>query len=72
MITHGKGERKFVKVDSAWSDLLQREGEFAYLQDSILKQTGIDFMQFNERGVNAMWFGKLLTSSGIVLNDSIH
>ncbi|KAI4330017.1 hypothetical protein MLD38_028331 [Melastoma candidum] len=48
--------------------------EDVYAHDSIelLKQSGINFREYNGRGVDAMRFGELLMSSGIVLNDSVH
>ncbi|KAI4326253.1 hypothetical protein MLD38_031584 [Melastoma candidum] len=48
--------------------------EDVYAHDSIelLKQSRIDFREYNGRGVDAKRFGELLMSSGIVLNDSVH
>eukprot|EP00241_Pyramimonas_parkeae_P010353 CAMPEP_0114262046 /NCGR_PEP_ID=MMETSP0058-20121206/21532_1 /TAXON_ID=36894 /ORGANISM="Pyramimonas parkeae, CCMP726" /LENGTH=247 /DNA_ID=CAMNT_0001377763 /DNA_START=1627 /DNA_END=2371 /DNA_ORIENTATION=- len=48
--------------------------EDLYAQDSIelLKQSGIDFHVLEERGVDIVYFGELLMSSGIVLNDEVH
>lgn len=45
-----------------------------FANDSIelLRQSGINFMLNNERGVDAVRFGELLMSSGVVLNDSVH
>ncbi|KAL3736881.1 hypothetical protein ACJRO7_025765 [Eucalyptus globulus] len=45
-----------------------------FADDSIelLKQSGIDFKKNRDRGINAMRFGELLMSSGIVLNDNVH
>eukprot|EP00873_Tetraselmis_striata_P039346 jgi/Tetstr1/459610/TSEL_004973.t1 len=42
-----------------------------YAQDSIelLKQSGIDFHEIEEQGIDVQRFGELLMSSGIVLND---
>lgn len=47
--------------------------EDLYAQDSIelLKQSGIDFHVLEERGVDIVYFGELLMSSGIVLNDEV-
>ncbi|XP_044495401.1 probable CCR4-associated factor 1 homolog 6 [Mangifera indica] len=47
--------------------------EDVFANDSIelLKQSGIDFNKNNEKGVDAMRFGELLMSSGIVLNDNV-
>lgn len=44
-----------------------------YAQDSIelLKQSGIDFHEIEERGIDVQRFGELLMSSGIVLNDEV-
>ncbi|KAK6267744.1 hypothetical protein QUC31_011904 [Theobroma cacao] len=48
--------------------------EDVFANDSIelLRQSGIDFKKNNEKGIDAMRFGELLMSSGIVLNDSVH
>ncbi|WCJ42828.1 Polynucleotidyl transferase ribonuclease H-like superfamily protein [Euphorbia peplus] len=48
--------------------------EDVFANDSIelLRQSGIDFRKNNEKGIDAMHFGELLMSSGIVLNDSVH
>ncbi|KAJ8755133.1 hypothetical protein K2173_018931 [Erythroxylum novogranatense] len=48
--------------------------EDVFANDSIelLRQSGIDFKKNNEMGIDAMRFGELLMSSGIVLNDSVH
>jgi len=45
-----------------------------FADDSIelLKQSGIDFKKNRDRGINALRFGELLMSSGIVLNDNVH
>ena len=45
-----------------------------YAQDSIelLKQSGIDFLQNEKRGIDVSQFGELLMTSGIVLNDEVH
>ena len=45
-----------------------------YAQDSIdlLKQSGIDFDQMQQNGIDVMRFGELLTSSGVVLNEHMH
>lgn len=45
---------------------------FASESIELLKQSGIDFEKNNERGVDAVRFGELLMSSGIVLNDNVH
>jgi len=47
--------------------------EDVFAQDSIelLKQSGIDFVQLENRGIHVQHFGELLMSSGIVLNDDI-
>eukprot|EP00951_Prasinocladus_malaysianus_P027115 scaffold242433_cov45-Prasinocladus_malaysianus.AAC.1 len=44
-----------------------------YAQDSIelLRQSGIDFNEIEERGIDVRHFGELLMSSGIVLNDDV-
>ena len=44
-----------------------------YAQDSIelLKQSGIDFVQNEKRGIDVSQFGELLMTSGIVLNDEV-
>lgn len=44
-----------------------------YAQDSIelLKQSGIDFHEIEEQGIDVQRFGELLMSSGIVLNDEV-
>ena len=44
-----------------------------YAQDSIelLKQSGIDFMQNEKRGIDVQDFGEVLMTSGIVLNDEV-
>ncbi|KAM3269004.1 putative CCR4-associated factor 1 7 [Capsicum chacoense] len=48
--------------------------EDVFANDSIelLRESGIDFKMNNERGIDAIRFGELLMSSGIVLNDSVH
>ncbi|KAI4344264.1 hypothetical protein L6164_011511 [Bauhinia variegata] len=48
--------------------------EDMYASDSIvlLSQSGIDFTKNNEKGVDAIEFGALLVSSGVVLNDDVH
>ncbi|GLT74945.1 hypothetical protein SLA2020_467070 [Shorea laevis] len=48
--------------------------EDVFANDSIelLRQSGIDFKKNNEEGIDAVRFGELLMSSGIVLNDSVH
>ncbi|KAK8954845.1 hypothetical protein KSP39_PZI002364 [Platanthera zijinensis] len=45
-----------------------------YAADSILLlcQSGINFKKNNERGIDALRFGELLMSSGIVLNEDVH
>ncbi|CAK9146634.1 unnamed protein product [Ilex paraguariensis] len=47
--------------------------EDIFANDSIelLRQCGIDFKKNNEMGIDANWFGELLMSSGIVLNDGV-
>ncbi|KAJ6823573.1 putative CCR4-associated factor 1-like protein 7 [Iris pallida] len=45
---------------------------FATDSIDLLRQSGIDFKKNNEKGIDAHWFGELLMSSGIVLNDSVH
>ncbi|KAK4772092.1 hypothetical protein SAY86_013867 [Trapa natans] len=49
-------------------------GEDVFAAESIelLKQSGIDFEKNSQRGIDAMLFGELLMSSGIVLNDNVH
>ena len=48
-------------------------GDDIYAQDSIdlLQQSGIDFAQNQERGIDVQRFGELLMTSGIVLNDKV-
>ena len=48
--------------------------EDVFANDSIelLRQSGIDFTKNNEKGIDAMRFGELLMSSGIVLNDNVY
>uniref|UniRef100_A0A1D1Y7P3 poly(A)-specific ribonuclease n=1 Tax=Anthurium amnicola TaxID=1678845 RepID=A0A1D1Y7P3_9ARAE len=48
--------------------------EDVFANDSIelLRQAGFDFENNIERGVDAQRFGELLSSAGIVLNDSVH
>ncbi|KAK8967793.1 hypothetical protein KSP40_PGU002572 [Platanthera guangdongensis] len=45
-----------------------------YAADSIvlLRQSGINFKKNHERGIDALRFGELLMSSGIVLNEDVH
>lgn len=45
-----------------------------YANDSIelLRQSGIDFKKNTEMGIDSQFFGELLMSSGIVLNDNVH
>ncbi|KAF3622882.1 putative CCR4-associated factor 1 -like protein 7 [Capsicum baccatum] len=47
--------------------------EDVFANDSIelLRESGIDFKMNNERGIDAIRFGELLMSSGIVLNDGV-
>ena len=44
-----------------------------YAQDSIdlLQRSGIDFEQFEARGIDPHLFGELLMTSGLVLNDNV-
>ena len=44
-----------------------------YAQDSIelLKQSGIDFVQNEKRGIDVQDFGELLMTSGVVLNNEV-
>ena len=44
-----------------------------YAQDSIdlLQRSGIDFEQFEQRGIDVHHFGELLMTSGLVLNDNV-
>lgn len=48
--------------------------EDVYADDSIelLRQSGIDFLKNNEKGIESKRFGELLMSSGIVLNDNVY
>lgn len=48
--------------------------EDVFANDSIelLRQSGIDFKKNNEKGIDAMRFGELLMSSGVVLNYNVH
>ncbi|XP_030546961.1 probable CCR4-associated factor 1 homolog 6 [Rhodamnia argentea] len=48
------------------------EDFFANDSIELLKQSGINFKKNSERGIDAMRFGELLMSSGIVLNDNVH
>lgn len=50
-----------------------RLADDVYAQDSIelLKQSGIDFQQNEQRGIDVMRFGELLMTSGIVLNEDM-
>lgn len=50
-----------------------RLADDVYAQDSIelLKQSGIDFQQNEQRGIDVQRFGELLMTSGIVLNEDI-
>ncbi|XVF26496.1 hypothetical protein REPUB_Repub14bG0021200 [Reevesia pubescens] len=45
---------------------------FANNSIELLRQSGIDFKKNNQKGIDAMRFGELMMSSGIVLNDSVH
>lgn len=38
----------------------------------LLRQSGIDFLKNNEKGIDVSRFGELLMSSGIVLNSNMH
>ncbi|KAG0479570.1 hypothetical protein HPP92_010428 [Vanilla planifolia] len=38
----------------------------------LLRQSGMDFEKNRERGIDAVQFGELLMSSGIVLNEDVH
>ncbi|KAG5249773.1 CCR4-ASSOCIATED FACTOR 1-like protein 6-RELATED [Salix viminalis] len=48
--------------------------EDVFANDSIelLRQSGIDLNKNNENGIDAVRFGELLMSSGIVLNDNVY
>ncbi|KAF8041782.1 hypothetical protein BT93_A0396 [Corymbia citriodora subsp. variegata] len=48
------------------------EDFFANDSIELLKQSGIDFKKNRDRGINAVRFGELLMSSGIVLNNNVH
>ncbi|KAI6689826.1 hypothetical protein NL676_026654 [Syzygium grande] len=48
------------------------EDFFANDSIELLKQSGIDFKKNSERGIDAVLFGELLMSSGIVLNDNVY
>ncbi|KAI3929775.1 hypothetical protein MKX01_025943 [Papaver californicum] len=45
-----------------------------FAQDSIelLRQCGIDFGKNSEKGIDALRFGELLMTSGVVMNDNVH
>ena len=47
--------------------------EDIYAQDSVelLKQSGIDFKMFQERGIDSFRFGELMIPSGVVLNENV-
>jgi len=47
--------------------------EDVYARDSIelLKQSGIDFVALEQRGIDVRQFGELLMVSGVVLNDDV-
>lgn len=49
------------------------EGGDVYAQDSIelLRESGIDFSELEQRGIDPERFGELLMSSGVVLNDDV-
>ncbi|XP_078437538.1 putative CCR4-associated factor 1 homolog 7 [Wolffia australiana] len=49
-----------------------QEDVFANDSVELLRQSGIDFAKNTERGVDAVRFGELLMSSGVVLNDAVH
>ena len=38
----------------------------------LLQESGIDFKENNEKGIDSQLFGELLMSSGIVLNEDVH
>ena len=44
-----------------------------FAQDSIelLKTSGIDFVKFEEYGIDVQYFGELMTMSGLVLTDDV-
>ncbi|PIN03369.1 mRNA deadenylase subunit [Handroanthus impetiginosus] len=48
--------------------------EDVFANDSIelLRQSGIDFVKNNQKGIDSRRFGELLMSSGIVLNDNVY
>ncbi|CAO2813541.1 unnamed protein product [Amaranthus hypochondriacus] len=48
--------------------------EDVFASDSIelLRQSGINFIMNDEKGIDAKRFGELLMSSGVVLNDNVH
>lgn len=48
-----------------------REEMFAEDSIDLLMRSGIDFQQFEERGIDAEEFGAMLTSSGLVLEEGI-
>ncbi|XP_071710329.1 probable CCR4-associated factor 1 homolog 7 [Rutidosis leptorrhynchoides] len=45
---------------------------FANDSVDLLRESGIDFVKNNEKGIDARRFGELLMSSGIVLNDNVY
>jgi CCR4-NOT transcription complex subunit 7/8 len=49
-----------------------REDVYAHDSIELLKQSGIDFQQNEERGIDSQRFGELMMSSGIVLNENVH
>ncbi|KAL5570850.1 hypothetical protein UlMin_020447 [Ulmus minor] len=45
---------------------------FANDSFELFRQSGIDFVKNNKKGIDAKRFGELLMSYGIVLNDNVH
>ncbi|KAJ6713840.1 CCR4-NOT TRANSCRIPTION COMPLEX SUBUNIT [Salix viminalis] len=65
------------RISFAFGSLTFREfnvNKDVFANDSIelLRQSGIDFKKNNENGIDAVRFGELLMSSGIVLNDNVY
>eukprot|EP00244_Chara_vulgaris_P011227 TRINITY_DN5485_c0_g1_i2.p1 TRINITY_DN5485_c0_g1~~TRINITY_DN5485_c0_g1_i2.p1 ORF type:complete len:272 (-),score=44.30 TRINITY_DN5485_c0_g1_i2:22-837(-) len=66
------GTNEFCVWQFNFREFNPREDMYAHDSIELLRQSGIDFKQNEERGIDSVRFGELLMSSGIVLNDSIH
>ncbi|XP_050235193.1 probable CCR4-associated factor 1 homolog 7 [Mercurialis annua] len=66
------GTDKFCIWQFNFREFSVNDDVFANDSIELLRQSGIDFKKNNDNGIDAMRFGELLMSSGIVLNDNVH